>query len=805
MNRDSPPLNLKAPKLLPRRTEHGRPFPASEQTIAQRGAKTAMLLQSLAPVKQRLRVLTPAQRRAFFVKLEHTGPINLVGTGLKAISPPSDRVTLAIPRDNNLAKLERKLADYGDGPIQSGMIPNQLLGNRLSQIESGMPFDRVSDELTEQYTQLLEQEAITLEIEISSLENGIRKRSEDFSKIIENINLLLWSGVRGTIYEHRVDRESANVVLRCNGEVLRKLVHGDEWQTVITWLDLPPRFQTFSETLRNFSAPAANISPVETDAPTVCIVDSGIVPGNVFLTAVTRTDMMKSFLHGRAADIYDENGHGSGVGSIASYFALNLATGATNKGDVFLASARILDENSDCPDRLFANALEDVVRFYSPLGVKIFNLSVNVRDRPWNAMNRKLIPKRSWISRTIDQLSRIYDVVFVVSTGNIPMDTVRALLSTHAYPNYLQNEVTSILDPAQAALALTVGSLAATTQIVGPFASHSAIAMSDQPSPFTRKGPGVRNEFKPELVEYGGNYVYDSTWNQVKANPGCNVVIATHELSPSVKTASGTSFAAPKVSHEVASILRDLTSIGVTPSAPLLRAMVVSSAQYPRSAEFQDAAEQLRSAGVDYRNVSGYGVASAARAMYCDDYSVAMFYQGKLQHNKVAMFEIPVPESLINSQGEYKSITVSLAYSPEVHHRGFGDYFGTSIRWRLFRGDTAQEAIERKMAVPEIDSTDDDAENSDRDESVFELQGAHGIQKRSRGSVQLDKFMWKDHRPEYSLNSYILAVTSFEKWNRVNPAPVDYAVVVRVEDQSRRVPIYDLISSNLSVTEFIDV
>ena len=36
-----------------------------------------------------------------------------------------------------------------------------------------------------------------------------------------------------------------------------------------------------------------------------------------------------------------------------------------------------------------------------------------------------------------------------------------------------------------------------------------AIAEQKQPSPFTRCGPGIGKEIKPELVELGGNYLID--------------------------------------------------------------------------------------------------------------------------------------------------------------------------------------------------------------------------------------------------------------------------------------------------------
>jgi hypothetical protein len=799
MNDQTPPLGLGDPEILDRSPEPGRMIRTPLAVVETRHVKAVELQQQLAPIRRRLGRLTDAQRRAFFVKLRHSGPVDLTGTGLKAFSPASDNVTLAVAQDG-LERLERKIESFGTEPVRKGIVPNASLVGRLEEIAPGNPLDRLSDELFAGFDDYVRRDYLSLELEIISLGRGRRQRRDEIKESLQAISDFLGNGARGTVFEHEEQDGSCRLVVGCTGAAFRSLVISERWQTSIVWFELPPDFETFHQTLNNFSIDSLGSFSPPNGGGIVCVVDSGVLPGNAFLQPITRLDLMRSFLKERADDVNDQLGHGSGVASLVSYHALNLAGGATNQGACWIASARILDENDELNDRLVSVVLEEVVKTFVPLGLKIFNLSVNIRNRPWNKSTRRIHPKRSWTARTIDRLAREHDVLFIVSVGNLAINTVGSLHAQQPYPGYFTSDVCSILDPAQAALAISVGSLAASTQIVGVAGQMTALAEQEQPSPFTRIGPGIRGETKPELVEYGGNLALDHGLGRVRENPGMNVAVASHHLSPAIAMSFGTSLAAPRVSHHAARILEDLLSLGVSPSSPLLRAFLVSSAEYPQSQNFTTALDALPP-NTEYRNVVGYGIPSAFRATYCDDFSVAMYYQGKLSANKVALFDIPVPESLINAGRAPKTLSVTVAFDPEVHHRGFGDYFGTTLRWRLFRGDVDRESVVALMSKPDEDTGDDPEPDYERGSRPrIDLLGVNGIQRRSRGSVQPDTERWDDHNAEFSRNHYLLAVTTFEKWGRTNPPDTPYAVVVRLAEHAQRVAIYDHIALALDVS-----
>jgi hypothetical protein len=795
MNRQNPVIELRNPEVLDRRREPGRVIP-TPATIRDRRANIAEALQSqLAPVKRRFAPLTAAQRRAFFVKLRHRRPISLVGTGLKAMSTVDDATTLAAPIDDDFQRLENKIVQFGHGEVHHDRVPNAALVGNLELIEVGAPTDRLSDDLRAHFEDYCARDFIKLEIEITSLESNRHRQRAEVYRTLETVTAYLGHGIGGVIYEHEYADGVIRVALSCNGASFRALVEDPDWQTKITRFEEQPTFQTYSEVLRDFGANELHITAPDLQAEVICIADSGLARGNPFLGPVTRDELMFSFLSQRPSDVYDENGHGSGVASLAAYYTLNLAAGADNTAASIIASARILDQNNECPDRLFSVVLRDVVEALLPQGVRIFNLSVNVAERPWNQTHRRALPKRSWTARAIDQIIREHDVLIVISTGNIALDDLRDLNRAAAYPRYFADASCALLDPGQAALALSVGAIAATTQLVGDVRDLTPLVDRDQPAPFTRCGPGIRGDIKPELVEYGGNVAINGATGSIVPNIGFSIPIASAETVPAVVHDIGTSLAAPKVAHQAARLLRDLRSLGLSPSGPLLRAFLVNSARHAdRDGNLQNFIGLLGDEfPVGWQDIVGYGIANADRATYCDDYEVKLYYEGSLESNKVAIFDIPVPASLTRSPREAaKKLHITVAYNPEIHVRAFSDYFGTLLKWRLFRGDVAREdvltAMSRDLGEDAI-TEEDDGVVEDAVE-VNEMPGALGIRKRSRGSVQHDVFDWRDHQERYSAGSYTLAVTSFERWGRANPDPVPFAIVVSLEDESRSVAIY---------------
>jgi Subtilase family len=791
MNKNYPPFQLFSPEIASRRSEAPRMPAYTPEVLQQRQELARALLDQIRPLSNELRQLSDEERKAVFFKLEHEGTIKLDGTDLKPIAEPTATITLAVPRSDNLNKIAGKIEAFGDAGIRTdragrGHATNEGLGVPLKTINRGSAKDRLSQSLFEEYNNLVRRKWVICEVEIVvPLAKSPKQQRAELHRILADLERVFANGTHGTLFEHEEIKGTVRAVIRCTGQMFKKLVEDQDWQTKISWFDARPEFETFHSILQNFKIDdLGDISSPDNSAPIVCIIDSGITIGNPFLRPVTRDFLLRSFLKKAPDNPNDENGHGSGVASLAAYYALNLTPGATNEGRVWVAGARTLDKTNKAEDdeethpRLFSLVLKEVVETFVPMGVKIFNLSVNIINRLWHKEAKRTVPRRSWIARTIDRLSREYDIVFVVSTGNILPHQVRGFTEDgKSYPAYLTELEAAIFDPAQAALALTVGSIVPTTLAVGRVATASAIAEINQPSPFTRSGPGVCREIKPELVEFGGNYLIDEG-GQVRSNPGTNVVVASNKITPAIANDSGTSFAAPRVAHKLALILADLQNLGIEEmSAPLLKAFAVNSASYlGADDELRNVTESMDQVKPKHwLNVLGYGFPDDIRATYSNPYTAVLFFQGKLEPNKVAFFGIPVPSILADAEDGKKRLTITVAHAPEVQRWGLERYLGTTLKWRLFRGNISREEIINAMSV--------EAEDIEQPEMPNEMPNPQiGITLRSRGVIQHDVYEWSRHRKEFSTGLYTLAIAAYEKWGRANPGPVPYAVVVRLED-----------------------
>ena len=584
MDRDYPPLPLLAPQVAKRRRASLRLPPLPDDVISHRREIAESLLEQIRPLSESLASMSDEERRAVFYKLQHDHRPDLTGTDLKPVVQ-SEHVSLAVPKAQHLRKLEAKVRDFGDAEGARGRrLPNEQLVTRLQSISEGDPRDRLCQAFYDNYDAVVAQEWVICEIEMVSLETGPRQRREQLKRTQEDLRREFAHGTYGNFFDHEELGDTCRAVIRCSGSLLRRLVEAPEWRRRIWWFDERPKFQTLTSELAKFSMDS--IDPVQgppESASTVCIVDSGVTVGNPFLRPVSRDALVLAFPRDVGTSPYDEYGHGSAVASLAAYYALKISPGASNRGQVWIASARVLDasgELSDDEPRLLSNILSEVVNTFAPLGVRVYNLSFSVRNRRWDEEMRRTVPRTSWVARTLDRLSRERDIVFVACTGNLAIQQIRDTISNgRAYPDYLCDSEASILDPGQAALALTVGSLSHSTRTVDPSGFLSAIAQAGAPSPFTRSGPGMLGEIKPELVEYGGNLVHDAGFGTVRYNQGTSIVVASNRLSPPIDTDVGTSLAAPRVSHHLAMIMSDLESLGVShASASLLRAFLVNSA-----------------------------------------------------------------------------------------------------------------------------------------------------------------------------------------------------------------------------------
>lgn len=394
-------------------------------------------------------------------------------------------------------------------------------------------------------------------------------------------------------YDAAVLPDSFTVRLRIVGKGLKDFVLNYPYIFEVVEpedITLPRRDEAAAEAPAGVAAPR----PPAADAPTVCVIDSGIQENHVLLQPAIDQATSYCFLPGESGtaavgDLVPPGGHGTRVAG-AVLFGETIPKDGEPQLPFWIQNARVLDANNSMPVEMFPpEVVRAVVERYhlGARGTRIFNHSINAnsycRSRYMSA----------WAAE-VDALCARYDVLVVQSAGNLALSGNPPYLGVKEhldagrdYPDYLCEASVRVANPGQSLQALTVGSVG-----YGPFTDgdwQSFATADGHPSAFSRSGPGIWEVIKPEVVEYGGDNVR-TTNVPVDVQAGGRIPAACPELVRSTmfppgpafdRDESGTSFAAPKVARIAAELQR------LFPNEPALlyRALVVQSARWPEWAE----------------------------------------------------------------------------------------------------------------------------------------------------------------------------------------------------------------------------
>lgn len=794
---DYKPLRIQKFKKLKRRPiKVGRP-PLPQAFLEMRGELASSLKKDIEELGRSLKPRTADEKRAIFLKVEHERPIDFTGTDLKKTFESGEKFSIVKVTDPEFPKLKKKIDDFGSGPLSKGHAKNENFFFNLIKIDDVNPYDRVSADLEEKMSGLANDAFLVYEVEIASDERGTKKQTKELATIKNKINDTI--GPMSRILEHEDYYNSSRLLVRSQKENLIKLIEDNGLMGGIKWFDDTLKSQKpLVDIVREFNI--ENIKPVSSPTesmPTVCVIDSGVTTENPFIKPLVKDELVKSFITTNT-NPYDEADHGTGVASLVAYHSLNIVDGAENNPVCWIASAKVLNADNELEEeKLFSKTLRSIVSEYKALGVRIFTLCVCFRDREWNESMRKKIKKTSWLARTIDNLSHEEDILFIIPTGNITISHLNHAMSgkIESFPGYYINDEFTILDPAQATYALTVGSITGSA-IVTTGGTSQSISQSKYPSAFTRRGPGILGEVKPEVVEVGGGLIFDSSFSRVKPDPGLNVYVAKNSLSPALRHNFGTSFAAPRVAHKIAKIYSQLEESGISnPSMNLLKAFALSATDPLQMDE--DSLKELTESDIRNEFLLGYGLINNHQATYCDKQQVLLYQEGSLPMDKILLVPLPIPAELAQVKGR-KRLSITVVSSPEIQKSGLKKYHGSRIKWSLFKGNVSEESIIQLLS---IDSDSEDESSSDtEDQEVGEVKSfKYGTRMRSKGCVQHDEYTWSVHKDGYSRNDYTIAITCQDIWG-TKQKDVPYALVVRLDIENKtsvEIDVYNLIRTRV--------
>jgi serine protease AprX len=404
-------------------------------------------------------------------------------------------------------------------------------------------------------------------------------------------------------------------------------------------ISLFPQYQLFAQYIQHGDiAPDRFPGPDPArDYPLVGIIDSGTDPSNALLQAwvVDRDEE-------DVPQADQDNNHGSFVaGLIINGRRLN-----HDDTRFPLVQAKIVDvvglPKPDTPvdEADLLRTIKRVVQKYPD--VRVWNLSISRIDMVCSDESF------SDLGMELDSIQQRYDVTFVSCTGNYIQPPLRG------WPPEDLGEGDRVHPPADSALGLSVGSLA---HLDNP----SSRVKREDPSPFSRRGPGAAFLPKPEITHYGGN---------CSSNLDCRQVgVLSLDGAGHVAEAIGTSFSTPLVSSVLAGIR---TGVSEPVTRNLAKALLVQSAALRGGPV---TAPELR-----YR---GFGVpAEIDEILTCAPWQATLILEPEIhpQRRVFARADFPIPACFRRADGRVQGdFLMTLVYDPPLEPAAGAEYCQVNV------------------------------------------------------------------------------------------------------------------------------
>lgn len=591
------------------------------------------------------------------------------------------------------------------------------------------------------------------------------------------------------------------VKVEATTELLQGLLELD----LVALVDLPPiPFQDGAFDIFQTVAVPNPLPSVPINGPLACVVDSGVVAGHPLLRGTVIEE--EDFDSGEGTTV-DRNGHGTQVSGLVVYgdIARRSVTGEWYP-QVAICTAKVLrhrddptgvtDGSAEFPEEERAEEqIKRAIEYYHvERGVRVFNLSLGHADRIYGG-GRQL----PW-AEVLDELARRLDIVIIVSAGNVADPGIPVGIHSNQVRQALLRQLSTpdhrLIDPATAALALTVGSIA---RRADPFdnqrSTRLAASLPDCPSPFTRCGPGVAGAVKPELVHYGGNFAIDGlgsdphwqTQDPHLGEPTLNHAFATGRL---LKATAGTSYAAAHVTHIAARVEAALREqMGVPPSANVIRALVVNSARVN-----SEVVDWLGEQEKTILRTVGYGQ-PRVEACWSTSNRVTLFAEDLVGYKSFHVYALKLPDVFLETKG-WRSVIVTLAYDPPTRlSRRY--YIANSMWIEVYRGLTTEQIIEYRS---KYEGDGDPPKVPERNKLDFRPAARtlrnSTVQNRSWHSNRGSKLDYRpDNWPDATFHIFVGCQPRFP--NPTGEEHQRYALVVALEHKDQAINLYQEIRARV--------
>jgi len=638
-------------------------------------------------------------------------------------------------KKNDFSKLKQSLKDYRkqQNPIFLDFIKD--IKKREDKLRPTLLNNPLSDD---------EIASLDVELDIIRSESNVNESVSLFKKFIETEN--------AKVTDELITENLCIIRIQANKKTLEKIL--DRGQVKSISRIHKPSIREPKE-IEKEEMPELDIIPPDSDAPSVLVLDSGIVEHPLMKNALKIVDAVSTIKSKkiRKDQPYDDVGHGTRMASIVLYGNIEKEKEKKSfKPEIWINSSKLMYENhgdaefdkDELIEHQLRSAVEQVLE--QDHNCKIINISFGDSSQTaFDAMEQ--LP----IAMIVDELSLQYqEIIFVISSGNYESPYLD-------YPKHIFEEKSDskIIDPATSAHAITIGSLRNYSDHPGNAALY--------PSSITRSGLGFKEMIKPELVEFGGDKYHDI------------ICFENQFLKNGPYTADiGSSTSAALISHYLARLIKKFPDY----SRNLIKALLIASAVIP-----QEKPSPIRSIRFDSDTsvwkenlqVYGYGKPNIEHALYSEDNRVILKNESNIGLGKVHYYTLSLPEEFFATQG-IREISVTLTFDPPVG-RDHSSYLGLNMDFRLFK-NTSLEDVQGAYSLP---LSADDEENTPVDLTNMEVELFPKIRFRSNSTHQKASRTYTRPPNIDPSTPLVLAVKCNNRWLDDLDHSQKYGIVVTVK------------------------
>ncbi len=563
-----------------------------------------------------------------------------------------------------------------------------------------------------------EKEKLTVDIQmmfVPNLDTDVQERAA--GRLLERIDSL-----GGQHTRKKYNLADGTAVIRADLPI--KDVRNITDDPVIYRVEQTSFFQLSPSAATNLASQDMQLDPsVNIDAlPVVVVLDSGVTFPDEYSDLVP--------VHWKASGVSGQGTtHGTEVASKVAFSHIGLQL-----TDQYLTPrAKIIDcdiygaDGSVAPDEMSQRIEEAVAAFHDV--AKIYNLSSNTKTAIEG-------DELSMMGYQLDSLMKKYGVKFVISAGNHKLAQ-----SANDLEEILDDTDARISEPADSMLGITVGAVAG-------FDSVNAFSKANEPTAYTRIGPGFAGFYKPDLVAYGANI--DKNLRTIR-DPYAFIMLPDGKVGLDL----GTSFTAPVVAGDLAEVSAYMPDNDVL----MAQAMLYNGAK-----QIWDTKKISKEDAVYMGNIYGRGLSAPEECIHSTPYKVSFLRAGSLKKSTKEHVRFLMPDIQAQTKGNNTTkITVTCLTDAPIDKSKGEQYLGACITASLHKPEKNGKSA---SANPN---------NSDNREKWDTCN--HFCNTFSR----FDSGMWE------------IWLDLFTKWDIDDDDEIPYRLVVTIEDLTKTNDIYQAV------------